>query len=144
MRGSGSPLDSCTQGAMESAFGTGFGDVRVHANAASDQLNQRLTSRAFTTGNDIFLRSDASPTDSHLMAHELSHVVQQRSMPASGAALQGGQAGDAHGQAADANADAFVSRSVVQREGEPPPEEELQTSRDVAQREGEEQEEDQS
>src|SRR6266566_1043569 len=49
MRGGGSALDAGTRTSMESAFGTSFGDVRVHSNDESDALNRRLTARAFTT-----------------------------------------------------------------------------------------------
>ncbi|MCZ7576110.1 MAG: DUF4157 domain-containing protein [Dehalococcoidia bacterium] len=78
-RGSGSGLASGFRSQMEGAFGADFGDVRIHQGAQADTLNRQLTAKAFTTGNDIFLRSDASTGDSHLMAHELTHVVQQRS-----------------------------------------------------------------
>src|SRR6266851_5077319 len=82
-RGGGSSLDAGTRASMEGGFGTSFADVRVHHDSESDVLNRRLTSHAFTTGSDIFLRGDANPSDSRLMAHELTHVVQQRSMGAS-------------------------------------------------------------
>jgi hypothetical protein len=107
-RGGGSSLDSSTQATMESGFGTSFADVRVHQDSQSDMLNRRLTSHAFTTGNDIFLRGDASASDSHLIAHELTHVVQQRSM-GGGGAMTVGSAGDAHESDADATASAVLS-----------------------------------
>jgi hypothetical protein len=107
-RGGGSALDSSTQATMESGFGTSFADVRVHQDSQSDTLNRRLTSHAFTTGNDIFLRGDASASDSHLIAHELTHVVQQRSM-GGGGAMTVGAAGDAHESDADATASAVLS-----------------------------------
>jgi hypothetical protein len=140
MRGSGSPLDSATRATMEASFGTSFGDVRVHTGAESNTLNRRLTARAFTTGNDIFLRNDASPGDSRIMAHELSHVVQQRSMTSSGG-MQVGPAGDQHEQHADQMATSTVS-------GGPPPaqaqrqtdEEDVQAAHDLMQREGDEEE----
>jgi hypothetical protein len=66
-------------------------------------LNRRLTSKAFTTGSDIFLRSDSSANDSQLMAHELTHVVQQRSM-GGGGGMTVGAAGDSHEQHADSMA----------------------------------------
>ncbi len=78
-RGGGTGLDGDLRDHMESAFGTSFEDVRVHRDSGSDQLARSLTARAFTTGNDVFLRNDASSGDRDLMAHELTHVVQQRS-----------------------------------------------------------------
>jgi hypothetical protein len=107
-RGGGLTLDSGTQATMESGFGTSFADVRVHQDAQSDMLNRRLTSHAFTTGNDIFLRGDASASDGHLIAHELTHVVQQRSM-GGGGSMTVGAAGDAHESDADATASAVLS-----------------------------------
>jgi uncharacterized protein DUF4157 len=107
-RGGGSSLDSSTQSSMESSFGTSFADVRVHQDSESDMLTRRLTSHAFTTGSDIFLRGDASASDNHLMAHELTHVVQQRSMGGAGG-MSVGAAGDAHEHSADATADAVLS-----------------------------------
>jgi hypothetical protein len=138
MRGGGAPLEDGTRANMEASFRTSFDDVRVHADSQSDTLNRRLTARAFTTGSDIFLRGDASPGDSRLMAHELSHVVQQRSM-SGGGAMRVGAAGDSHEQHADSVADSVSAAgpNVAQRAGE---EDELQASHDLAQREGEEDE----
>jgi hypothetical protein len=142
MRGGGAPLEDGTLASMEANFGTSFGDVRVHADHESDRLNRRLTARAFTTGSDIFLRRDANPSDTRLMAHELSHVVQQRSMSSGGAGMRVGAADDNHEQHADSIADVLSAApagqapvTLAQREGE---EDELQASHDLAQREGEE------
>jgi hypothetical protein len=115
LRGSGAPLDGTTRSSMESAFGTSFGDVRVHTGTESDGLNRSLTARAFTTGNDIFLRGDASPTDSRLMAHELTHVVQQRSMASSTGGMGVGAANDPQEHQADAMADSIVQGGPVRR-----------------------------
>jgi len=117
-RGGGSTLDSGTRASMESGFGTSFQDVRVHHDAESDVLNRRLTSHAFTTGSDIFLRDDASPSDSRLMAHELTHVVQQRSM-GGGGGMSVGAAGDPHESHADAMADSVLSNSAAPAQAAP-------------------------
>jgi hypothetical protein len=98
---------------MEAGFGTSFEDVRVHQDAQSDVLTRRLTAHAFTTGSDIFLRSDASPSDSHLIAHELTHVVQQRSMSGGGGGMNVGAAGDSHESEADATASAVLSKGAA-------------------------------
>jgi hypothetical protein len=111
-RGGGSGLDSGTRSSMEAGFGTSFADVRVHQDSQSDMLNRRLTSHAFTTGNDIFLRGDASASDNHLIAHELTHVVQQRSM-SGGGSMSVGAAGDPHESHADSMADAVLSNSAA-------------------------------
>ncbi|MGH2633655.1 MAG: DUF4157 domain-containing protein, partial [Tepidiformaceae bacterium] len=77
-RGSGSTLNDSVRSKMEGAMGAGFGDVRVHRDSESDDLNRGMTAKAFTTGSDIFLRQDQSAGDERLIAHELTHVVQQR------------------------------------------------------------------
>jgi hypothetical protein len=117
-RGGGSTLDSGFRERMESAFGTDFSGVRVHQDSQSDVLNRQLTAKAFTTGNDIFLRSDASTSDGHLMAHELTHVVQQRSAAGGGGGgLTAGPANDPQEHEADQAAEAALSGSM-QREAE--------------------------
>ena len=80
--GGGHPLPAPTQAAMEGAFNTDFGRVRVHDDAAAREAAARLGATAFTAGNEVYLGAGApSPTSSAgqtLMAHELAHVVQQR------------------------------------------------------------------
>lgn len=102
-RGSGSPLADGVRTSMEASFGTSFEDVRVHTDSESQDLNTSISARAFTTGNDIFLGNGASSGDSNLMAHELTHVVQQRDMTTSGP-MAVGPAGDSYEQQADATA----------------------------------------
>jgi hypothetical protein len=80
-RGSGSPLDSGVRGGMEAAFGADFGGVCVHTGAEAHSLNRAVSARAFTTGSDVFFASgEYAPGTSagqELIAHELTHVVQQ-------------------------------------------------------------------
>lgn len=102
-RGGGAPLDGNTRTSMEGAFGTSFEDVRVHTGGEANALNRTITAKAFTTGSDIFLSDKASASDSQLMAHELTHVVQQRSM-SGGGGMRVSPAGDTHEQEADAAA----------------------------------------
>jgi Domain of unknown function (DUF4157) len=142
-RGGGSSLDAGTRSTMESGFGTSFDDVKVHHDSTSDVLNRRLTSHAFTTGSDIFLRGDASPSDNHLIAHELTHVVQQRSM-SGGGGMNVGAASDPHESHADAMAESVLSNSAqpaqgaaaAQREAAPEDDEQgPQSMHDLSQRE---------
>jgi hypothetical protein len=102
-RGRGSPLESSLRTDMEGALDTSFEGVRVHGDAESHQLNRSISAKAFTTGNDIFLGKDASAGDRNLMVHELTHVVQQRSMSSSGP-MTVGPAGDSYERQADATA----------------------------------------
>jgi hypothetical protein len=66
---------------MEGHFGADFSGVKVHQDPAADALAANMSARAFTTGSDIFLRSSERAGDSNLMAHELTHVVQQSAAP---------------------------------------------------------------
>jgi hypothetical protein len=80
-RGSGNPLSETIRKPMEQAFGADFSGVKVHTDSQSDQLNQSIQAKAFTTGQDVFFRQGAYEPSSRggqeLIAHELTHVVQQ-------------------------------------------------------------------
>ncbi len=80
-RGNGLPLGKEIRTSMESAFRADFSGVRVHTDNRADMLNRRLNARAFTTGKDIFFRqgehNPGSSAGRELLAHELTHVVQQ-------------------------------------------------------------------
>ncbi|MEH1919288.1 eCIS core domain-containing protein [Nostoc sp.] len=80
-RGNGQPLADDIKQPMEQAFGADFGGVRVHTDAQSNRLNESIQARAFTTGQDVFFRqgeySPGSDAGKELLAHELTHVVQQ-------------------------------------------------------------------
>ena len=115
MRGGGSSLGSGFLEKMEGGFGTSFQDVRVHQDAQSDVLNRQMTAKAFTTGSDIFLRSDASTSDEHLMAHELTHVVQQRSGIGNGGPMTAGPADDPLEHEADHTADMVLSGAAQRK-----------------------------
>ncbi|MFN6497304.1 MAG: DUF4157 domain-containing protein [Nostoc sp. DedQUE01] len=86
-RGSGQPMAENIRQPMEQAFGADFSGVKVHTDAQSDELNQSIQARAFTTGQDVFFRQGEYDPESRggqeLLAHELTHVVQQ-----SGGAVQ--------------------------------------------------------
>jgi hypothetical protein len=66
---------------MGKAMGADFSGVRVHTDSQSDELNQSIQAKAFTTGQDVFFRRGAYDPGSRggqeLIAHELTHVVQQ-------------------------------------------------------------------
>lgn len=80
-RGSGQPLADNIRKPMEQAFGADFSGVKVHTDAHSERLNRSIQAKAFTTGQDIFFRQGAYSPESRggqeLIAHELTHVVQQ-------------------------------------------------------------------
>lgn len=87
-RGQGQPLDRGMAGAMGRYFESDFSRVRVHTGPEADTLNRSLNARAFTTGSDIFFGKEQynprSSSGQELIAHELTHVVQQ-----GGAGVQG-------------------------------------------------------
>lgn len=111
MRGGGTSVPDGIRSQMEEATGADLSGVRVHQDRESDTLNRQLTAKAFTTGNDIFLRSDASAGDSRLMGHELAHVVQQSSgrTASGGNGMSAGAANDPLEHEADQLADAVLS-----------------------------------
>lgn len=80
-RGGGQTLDANVRPQMEAAIGGDFNGVRVHTDSESDSVNQALNARAFTTGKDIFFRrgeyQPGNTSGRELLAHELTHVVQQ-------------------------------------------------------------------
>lgn len=77
----GVPLTPDLQRQMEGAFGADFTAVRVHPDSAAAQMNRLIGAQAFTKGNHIYFNSGKYAPDSlrgqKLLAHELTHVVQQ-------------------------------------------------------------------
>jgi hypothetical protein len=84
--GGGQPLPSNIRGYFEPRFGHDFGDVRLHTDPAADGLAHALDASAFTVGSHIAFRGGQFLPESNagrrLLAHELSHVVQQGCAPA--------------------------------------------------------------
>ncbi len=80
-KGGGSPMNGNVQTQMESGFGTDFGKVRVHTDSTAVQMNKNLGAQAFTHGSDIYFNegkyNPESDSGKHLLAHELTHTVQQ-------------------------------------------------------------------
>jgi len=67
---------------LEHHLGADLGGVRVRQDSAAARAAQDLGARAFTSGATIYLAAGASAADVRLMAHEVTHVVQQRAAPA--------------------------------------------------------------
>jgi len=135
-RGGGQTLDNAVQAQMGEAMGADFSGVRVHTGSESHGLNQQLGAKAFTTGRDIFFREGEynphSGSGRELLAHELTHVVQQSSGAVPGNGKMAVNApGDRFEQEADSVAKAVTGADAtpaVQRQ-EAPEEEELQAKR---------------
>jgi hypothetical protein len=107
-RSGGQSLDGTVQKQMSDSLGYDFSNVRVHTSPESDQLNQQLGAKAFTTGSDIFFKQGAydpgSNSGRELIAHELTHVVQQGTgrVEGGGSGMTVRPAGDSFEQEADA------------------------------------------
>ena len=80
-KGSGGALSEGTRSLMEPVFGVDFSGVRVHTDSSAVQMSQDLSARAFTHGSDIYFNKGTynpnSKEGKKLLAHELTHVVQQ-------------------------------------------------------------------
>jgi hypothetical protein len=79
--GRGSGLDGSTRGQFEGFFGVDLGGVRLHADSKAAELSRSLGAEAFTVGSDVFFGegrfAPGSSSGMGLLAHELTHVVQQ-------------------------------------------------------------------
>jgi hypothetical protein len=105
----GQPLDSTTRGFMESRFGHDFGQVRVHTDARAAESAAKVSALAYTVGSNIVFGAHGyeplSLEGRRLIAHELTHVLQQR-----GASARQGVTDDAAAESeADRNAAAVGS-----------------------------------
>lgn len=92
--GGGRPLDDATRSFMEARLGDDFSDVRVHTDSQARESARSVNAQAYTVGTDVVLQSDKYAPDSdlgkRLLAHELTHVMQQKSGPVAGTPAPGG------------------------------------------------------
>ena len=163
----GTPLPGDLRADMEGRFGTDFGDVRVHSDGAAHDSAKSVNAQAYTVGSNIVFQREkydpASDAGKHMIAHELTHVVQQRSGPVDGSDAGGGvkisDPSDRFERDAVANADRLMSApatapaadiqrlpdggesSTVQRQDAPAEEEEEATAQTFVQRAEDEAEE---
>lgn len=120
-RGGGRALPAEVQRSMSAAFGgTDFSDVRLHDDGAAKASAQAVGARAYTTGHEIVLGDGvdiASPDGQRTLAHELTHVVQQRSGPVdgtdSGDGVSVSDPGDRFEREAEADAERITSGEVA-------------------------------
>ena len=78
----GEPLPAPVARFYEPRFGRSFSSVRIHSGDAAAQYNEAVNAYAFTYGNHIWLGAGLGRQPSHILAHELAHVVQQTQPPA--------------------------------------------------------------
>jgi hypothetical protein len=106
LRSPGHPLDGPTRSEMEARLGADFSDVRLHTDTAARSSAAELGARAYTSGEHVVIGSGGS--DRHTLAHELTHVIQQRSGPVAGTPTGDGLSvsdpSDTYERAAEANA----------------------------------------
>lgn len=118
----GAPLDTDTRTDMEARFGgADFSDVRVHNDTAAHESAKSVNAHAYTVGSNIVFQRDnydpSSESGKHMLAHELTHVVQQRSGPVDGTDTGGGvkvsDPSDRFEREAVANADHLMSQPAL-------------------------------
>ncbi|HYO90099.1 MAG TPA: DUF4157 domain-containing protein [Pyrinomonadaceae bacterium] len=105
----GQTLDGGVKAEMESAFDESFNDVRIHTGGEAQKMNDELGARAVTRGRDIYFNSSeynpSTREGKELLAHELTHVIQQRGGSQSQTV---NQEGDAFEKEAERNASAIM------------------------------------
>ncbi|MGW1204517.1 eCIS core domain-containing protein [Streptomyces cyaneofuscatus] len=106
LRTPGRPLDDATRGDMEARLGADFSDVRIHNDSAARASAAEVGARAYTSGSHVVIGDGGG--DRHTLAHELTHVIQQRSGPVAGtvnsAGLKVSDPSDRFEREAEANA----------------------------------------
>ncbi|WP_228561063.1 eCIS core domain-containing protein [Catenulispora pinisilvae] len=111
----GSPLAAPMRAEMESRLGADFSDVRLHTGGAAQRSAAEIGARAYTSGNHVVIGDGGG--DKHTLAHELTHVIQQRQGPVAGAdngsGLKVSDPSDRFERAAEANATRVLSRPVA-------------------------------
>ncbi|WP_410534746.1 DUF4157 domain-containing protein [Streptomyces sp. KL2] len=114
LRSAGKPLAEPVRQEMEARFGTDFSDVRLHTGGAAARSARAIGARAYTSGSHVVIGDGGG--DRHTLAHELTHVVQQRRGPVPGSDTGHGFAvsdpGDRFERAAEANAHKVMSGPV--------------------------------
>jgi len=145
-RGSGGGLDAGFAKKAGSAMGQDFSDVNVHTDSQADELSTSLGAKAFTTGSDIFFQSGqynpGSSDGQQLLAHELTHVVQQGGAPSGGSKMTVNDPNDQYEQEADEIANQVMNQPdpALQRQ-DVPEEEEAMAKPDLSRQPIEEEEE---
>ena len=127
--GGGQPLDLGVRADMEARLGHDFGDVRVHQDARAEDSARAVNAHAYTVGpNIVFQRDRYDPTSEVgrvTLAHELTHVVQQRSGPVDGTEAPGGirlsDPSDRFEREAAANAERVMRTPAPPSPGAPAP-----------------------
>lgn len=114
LRSTGSPLETGVRTEMEARLGADFSDVRLHTDTVAQRSAAEIGAHAYTSGSHVVIGPGGA--DKHTLAHELTHVVQQRQGPVAGTdhgnGLHMSDPGDSFEQAAEANAKRVMSGPV--------------------------------
>ena len=124
----GSPLEPGVRRDMEAAVGHDFGDVEVHTDSHAADSARSVQAHAYTVGNHVVFGEGRFRPDTdegrHTLAHELTHVVQQRQGPVDGAPAAGGirvsDPGDRFEREAEANASRVTAGGGAGSDATPP------------------------
>jgi hypothetical protein len=85
LRRSGQPLSKSVRSYFEPRFGADFSQVRIHTDVRTAKTAKSISAKAFTFGKDMFFGagqySPGTKNGNYLMAHELTHVLQQQARP---------------------------------------------------------------
>lgn len=118
----GTPLSPTVRSFMEPRFRADFSSIKIHTNDKSAQLNRQVSARAFTFGNHIFFGKDQYQPEhgkgKELIAHELTHTIQQGAAPqTSTAAAQAPASAVPNANRINRSADVSVSNPVISKNG---------------------------
>ncbi|MCX4691726.1 DUF4157 domain-containing protein [Streptomyces sp. NBC_01408] len=106
LRSPGRPLEGPLREEMENRLGADFSDVRVHSDPLAQRSAAEIGARAYTSGSHVVVTDGGK--DKHTLAHELTHVIQQRQGPVAGSdagdGLRVSDPGDRFEREAEANA----------------------------------------
>jgi outer membrane protein OmpA-like peptidoglycan-associated protein len=112
----GQPLDAATRAVMEPRFGHDFSKVRVHTDTRANESAHAVNALAYTVGPQIVFGAGhyrpGTMTGRQLLAHELTHVVQQQSRPSAGHSLRVGPSSDAYEAEAERAASTATSHGA--------------------------------
>ncbi len=118
VRSTGRPLDASTRGLMESRFGRDLGGVRVHTDATAAESARAVHALAYTVGQDVVFAAGKYAPDTvsgtSLLAHELTHTIQQSRATAGAPARSQTQFGE---QEAERNSERVTAGSMLHVEG---------------------------
>ncbi|NOQ72221.1 MAG: DUF4157 domain-containing protein [Crocinitomix sp.] len=117
-KGSGQPMDSATNSFMSSRFGADFSDVKIHTGSDASSMSDSISAKAFTHQNNVYFNQGQYQPNSNegktLLAHELTHTIQQGSVGQYvQAKLEIGSSNDSFEQEADQMADHVMRKCAT-------------------------------